>query len=60
MSVATPQKVLSVILQADKRVDIAGTGADLLSGVIREGIEIALGIRSTAQQRIQIGIMLYG
>ena len=59
MSIVAPQKILGVILQAGKGVDAVGAGADLLPGVVREGVEIALGLRLTAQQGVQIGVVLH-
>ena len=33
-------------------LDAVGTGADLLPGIVREGVKVVFGLRLTAQQSI--------
>lgn len=57
VSVITAQKIFRIVFQTVKGIDAAGTGLDLLPGIIRERVKVAFRLRLAAEQGVQIRIV---
>ena len=57
--VVAAEQVVRVVPQAGEGIDAAGAGADLTLNIVRESVEILLGLGLLPEQGVQVGVLCH-